>query len=73
MPTGKNVVLGSEKSTAEEKAKESDAKNKQILKAKNAQIKSLKTQVVVADQEAQEVGCIPGKGRGNQHSFTKDN
>ena len=46
------MILESEKSTVEEKAKESDAKNKQILKAKNAQIKSLKKQVVVADQEA---------------------
>ena len=48
----KIVILESEQSTAKEKAKESDAKNKQILRAKNAQIKSLKKKVVVAVQEA---------------------
>ena len=57
----KIVILESEKSTVEEKAKESDAKNKQILNAKNAQIKSLKKQVVVADQEAPKKVSLANK------------
>ena len=42
------------KSTAEERVNESDPKNKQVKQSKSAQIKSLKKQVLVADQEAVE-------------------
>ena len=42
----------SEKSATEEKAKDSNVENRQIIEAKSTQMKSLKNQLIVADQKA---------------------